>query len=180
MGGVMKFGELAAQLRNMEVKLPSAIAGANGDGAAHREEDDDLARWAKDYAASAEGKRVSALIDVRLRRPLQERHVAALIKGLAAGMVPFLIERLAEAVAPLIARIAELEKKKGIASVAARVGELEQHAVKYCGVWNEEEIYAAGTLCTYQGGMWHCQDTNRGVRPGSGSTTWTLANKSRR
>lgn len=61
-----------------------------------------------------------------------------------------------------------------------RLAALEQHAVKYEGIWDETKTYSSGSLITFAGGLWHCTDTNVGVRPGSGSSSWTLANKSRR
>jgi hypothetical protein len=64
--------------------------------------------------------------------------------------------------------------------IEKRIAELEQQAVKYRGIWNEEETYSAGTLITFQGGMWYAASASAGERPGSGSSAWTLANKSRR
>lgn len=104
--------------------------------------------------------------------PFSDEVLNELAKGLVGWIGPILddIEK----------RIGEIERKKGIAPLAARLGTLEATATKYRGIWKDEETYAAGSLCTFQGGLWHCTDSNVGVRPGSGSSSWTLANKSRR
>lgn len=82
------------------------------------------------------------------------------IAALAKGMVPFVREVIAEATAPLIARIAELEQRPGM---------------KYEGVWDERAVYRVGDFVTKGGSMWHCFDTNTGVLPGSNSDVWKLA-----
>jgi hypothetical protein len=82
------------------------------------------------------------------------------IEALAAGMAPFVRDCIAEATAPLIARIAELEARP---------------AMKYEGVWDERKVYRVGDFVTKGGSMWHCFDTNTGVLPGSNSDVWKLA-----
>ena len=77
-------------------------------------------------------------------------------------MVPYLNERLAAAVAPLQARLDELEARP---------------SVTYEGVWSPTKAYSAGTFVTHGGGLWHCEDTNVGVQPGNGSSAWKLAVK---
>ena len=77
-------------------------------------------------------------------------------------MVPFLHETIAEAVNPLIERIAELEARPSLT---------------YEGVWSATKAYSAGTFVTHGGGLWHCEDTNVGVQPGNGSSSWKLAVK---
>ena len=109
---------------------------------------------------------------------LTDQHFPALAKAI----VPFVKETLA----PLVARLDALEKKKGLAPLALRNAELEKRIVElearppplqYQGVWSEEKTYQRGAFVTYQGGLWHCEDTNCGVRPGAGSTSWKLAVK---
>ena len=58
-----------------------------------------------------------------------------------------------------------------------RVAELEARpAMKYEGVWDAEKVYRVGDFVTDGGSLWHCSDTNIGVRPGS-SDAWRLAVK---
>ena len=84
------------------------------------------------------------------------------LDGLARGMVPFLRETIAKAVNPLIERIAELEARPSLT---------------YAGVWSPTKAYSAGTFVTHGGGLWYCSDTNVGVQPGNGSSSWKLAVK---
>jgi hypothetical protein len=88
-------------------------------------------------------------------RALTDRHLPALIKAIASHVR----DTITEMQAPLIARIAELEQKPGL---------------KYQGVWAAEKVYSVGDFVTDHGSLWHCWDTNVGVRPGS-SDTWQLA-----
>ena len=82
--------------------------------------------------------------------------------ALAKGLVPYLNERLAEATRPLLERIDELEARP---------------VLTYEGVWSATKAYSAGTFVTHGGGLWHCEDTNVGVQPGNGSSSWKLAVK---
>jgi hypothetical protein len=47
---------------------------------------------------------------------------------------------------------------------------------KYEGVWDAEKVYCVADFVTDGGSLWHCSDTNIGVRPGS-SDAWRLAVK---
>jgi hypothetical protein len=66
-----------------------------------------------------------------------------------------------------------------IARLEQRVHALEQKPppLQYEGTWSETRAYNAGSFVTFQGGLWFCQDTNMGVRPGAGSSSWKLAVK---
>jgi hypothetical protein len=100
--------------------------------------------------------------------------------GKAGSNAPVIADSLTDELVENLVRQVVLLVREENKPLAARLGSLEQQAVKYRGIWNEEETYSAGTMVTFQGGLWHCTDTNCGVRPGSGSSSWTLANKSRR
>lgn len=99
------------------------------------------------------------------------------ITALARGLVPFLKEQIRDATAPLIARIGELERKRGIAALAAQIAGIEQRMMKYEGVWSEGKTYTRGSFVTHAGSLWFCEDTNVDVRPGAGSSSWKLAVK---
>jgi hypothetical protein len=99
--------------------------------------------------------------------PLTEEELLELAKGLMGWLGPILKD--------VETRLAVLEKRKGLASVAARIAELEaKPGLKYCGVWAAEKVYNVGDFVTDHGSLWHCWDGNVGVRPGS-SDTWQLA-----
>ena len=66
---------------------------------------------------------------------------------------------------------------KVIAPLKARIAELEQKQLKLGGVWKAGERYAENTLVSFQGGLWICRADNTGARPGSGSPAWRLAVK---
>jgi hypothetical protein len=84
------------------------------------------------------------------------------IMALAKALVPFLKKQIADATAPLLARIAELEARPQMA---------------YEGVWDATKAYTAGSFVTHQGSLWFAEDTSLGVRPGAGSSAWKLAVK---
>jgi hypothetical protein len=101
-----------------------------------------------------------------------------LLEALAKGMVPVIRQWIADAVNPLAARLDAMEKHKGLAPFVARLAQLEaKPSLQYEGTWNEAKTYSCGALVTFQGGLWHCEDTNMGVRPGAGSSSWKLAVK---
>lgn len=79
------------------------------------------------------------------------------LRALAEGLVGWL--------GPILADI-----KKDIAELQARP------AIKYCGTWDAEKVYSVGDFVTDDGSLWHCSDSNVGVRPGS-SEAWRLAVK---
>lgn len=96
---------------------------------------------------------------------------------LAKGLVPFLKEIIADAVNPLIVRLDAVEKKKGLAPLAARLAGIEERMMKYDGVWREGRSYDRGSFVTHQGSLWFCEDGNINARPGAGSASWKLAVK---
>ena len=63
--------------------------------------------------------------------------------------------------------------------LAARIAELEARppSLPYEGTWAEQRSFQRGCFVTHQGSLWHCEDTNLGVRPGAGSSSWKLAVK---
>jgi len=66
---------------------------------------------------------------------------------------------------------------QGVRLLQKRVAELEARpAMKYEGVSDAEKVYRVGDFVTDGGSLWHCSDTNIGVRPGS-SDAWRLAVK---
>jgi hypothetical protein len=99
------------------------------------------------------------------------------ITALARGLVPFLREQIAAAVTPMQERLDALEKRKGIAPLAARLAGIEERMMKYEGVWSEGKTYSRGSFVTHAGSLWFCEDTNISVRPGAGSSAWKLAVK---
>jgi formate dehydrogenase maturation protein FdhE len=99
------------------------------------------------------------------------------ITALAEAIVPFIKELIADAVAEPIARLAEIEKRRGLAPLASRLAQLEQDALKYEGTWREGKTYAPGACVTFQGSLWVCEGGNGGERPGAGATSWRLAVK---
>jgi hypothetical protein len=84
------------------------------------------------------------------------------ITALAQGLVPFLNERLAEAVAPLQERIAELEAT----------------ATRYEGIWDEQRVYRLNMMVTYGGNLWIAEEVSSNVRPGQ-SDVWRLMHKTK-
>jgi hypothetical protein len=117
------------KLREQGLAPAASSGGGLGDVAAPRAEDDALARWAKAYAQSEEGRRVAALIGVRERK---------LLEGIARGWMPFLRERLAEAVAECL-----------------RDG----------GVWKKEVLYQPNQVVTSDGTLWVCRQPNSNAKP---------------
>ncbi len=65
-----------------------------------------------------------------------------------------------------------------IDTLVKRIDELEAGGVRYHGVWQAAQEYTRGALVTYDGSMWHANDTTR-EQPGK-SKAWTLAVKAGR
>ena len=80
------------------------------------------------------------------------------IAGLVHTIGIFVKEEIDRAVAPLRARLEELE------------------VFKYCGTWKEGQQYHAGNFCTDHGSLWHCACSTTS-RPGSDHAAWQLAVK---
>jgi hypothetical protein len=89
------------------------------------------------------------------------------LQALAKPVAKFVKTCIADAVAPLAARNAELE---------ARLMTLEQQpTMKYQGIWDADRTYYVGDFVTNDGSVWHCDQACAGVRPPA--STWTLACK---
>lgn len=89
------------------------------------------------------------------------------LAALARGLAPVLHEHTAAALAPLVKRLGELER---------RLAEAEKGGLRYRGVWAEKMRARVGDCTTYQGSLWICE---RGTtkRPGDGDSGWKLAVK---
>ena len=85
------------------------------------------------------------------------------LKALAQGLVPFVHDVIAEATAPLIARIAELEARPSLEDA---------------GVWDQAKLYRPGHVTTHDGSAWVCKEANSNARPGT-SNAWRLMVKSK-
>jgi hypothetical protein len=84
------------------------------------------------------------------------------LAALAQGLVPWVREVLADATAPLIARLDELEAT----------------ATRYEGVWDEQRVFHPNMMVTYGGNLWICEEVNSNVRPGQ-SDVWRLMHKTK-
>jgi len=82
------------------------------------------------------------------------------IVGLMRAIAPVIADAIDKRVAPLNARIKELESRP---------------AVKYCGIWREDGEYSAGNFVTDKGALWIAK-TATVHRPGSNSD-WQLTVK---
>jgi hypothetical protein len=89
---------------------------------------------------------------------LDERERAAIIKAVGT-VIRQQVEKLASVDEDLRRRIADLEAK--VESIPA-----------YAGVYVEGKTYKRGMLCTFDGGMWHAQETTTS-KPATDST-WRL------
>lgn len=58
----------------------------------------------------------------------------------------------------------------------ARIEAAEQKGFPYAGVWRQGQVYAEGTLVTYDGSIWYARSETTD-RPGDGRTAWVLAVK---
>jgi hypothetical protein len=86
----------------------------------------------------------------------------AKVEAWVGAMAPVLKEWMAHSLAPLLARIAELEARP---------------VVRFCGVWRTGTPYAKGSLAIRDGALWHANTENTQATPGK-SDDWTLASKS--
>jgi hypothetical protein len=82
-------------------------------------------------------------------------------ENLIQAIALFIKDQVKEAVAPLKARLAELEALPKL---------------KYCGVWHPEGQYVEGNFVTHGGSLWHCNAKSTGRQPGN-SDDWVLAVK---
>ena len=72
------------------------------------------------------------------------------------------------------------ERNAKIAALEARVAELlARPELKYCGVWEADHSYPAGSACTHKGGIWiaKCATSQRPDADGPGEHDWQLAVK---
>jgi len=96
-----------------------------------------------------------------------------------------------ECLTPLANRVVALEKQLGelksgtgdkalidrVQSLEAIISELKHRGeLSYRGPWKEGEAYSPGAFVTFAGSMWHANESNASVKPGS-SPVWTLAVK---
>ncbi|MHC1547786.1 hypothetical protein [Phyllobacterium sp. K27] len=65
-----------------------------------------------------------------------------------------------------------------IEKLVKRIDELEAGGVRYHGVWQAASSYSRGALVTYDGSMWHANESTK-EQPGK-SKAWTLAVKAGR
>jgi hypothetical protein len=72
---------------------------------------------------------------------------------------------IVEALAPLKARITELESSAG--------------NLKYTGTWKAAKQYRKGNFCTHGGALWHANEDQPSDPPGKGNG-WVLAVKAPR
>jgi len=85
------------------------------------------------------------------------------------------MQKLMQAIAPVIATYVERQ----VAPLRARLAELEARpsGVPWKGVWGANESYPAGVFVTHGGSLWHAESASIGVRPGTDPNRWTLAVK---
>lgn len=121
--------------------------------------------WAKEYLETPEGKRVAALLDVKMR-PIRKEMLEASQE--LDEIVDHIASKIGELLAPLRARIAELEKN---APLAAKLAEIDERG--WAGIWDAERSYRPKQEVTYGGNLWHCQKACSNVRPGT-SGDWKL------
>jgi hypothetical protein len=82
-------------------------------------------------------------------------------ENLIEGIALFVKDQVKEAVAPLKAKIAELEALPKL---------------KYRGIWDDKTEYREGNFVTHHGSIWHCNARSTGRMPGA-SDDWVLAVK---
>jgi len=124
-----------------------------------------LAEW---YAKSIspESSLTGHFTIVEIYKPPPDLTPAQLALPLTMGdlgtwLAPAIADQLLSVVGPLRARIQALEKS--------------QTKLAYGGVWKADREYDVGTLCTFDGSLWHA-NTKTSDRPGT-SGEWTLAVK---
>ena len=88
-------------------------------------------------------------------------------KKAAASRENALVEHLGQLTAKAI--------KDAVAPLEARIAELEASPTKYVGVWTQGTEFQARSIVSYDGSMWHANETTK-EKPGTGPT-WTLCVK---
>ena len=68
--------------------------------------------------------------------------------------------------------------KEGLGPIVKRIAALEARpaGLKYVGIWDGSDSYAADEAVTHNGSLWIAREPSRGVRPGDGRA-WQLAVK---
>jgi hypothetical protein len=84
--------------------------------------------------------------------------LSSLVRGMAVDTKAFVAKAIADALAPLEARIAALEARE------------------YQGTWKAEQRYSKGAMVTFDGSVWVARSASMAVRPGTGPT-WQLCVK---
>ena len=74
-------------------------------------------------------------------------------------------------------RLVGLEKRKGLAPLAARLSELEATQLTDGGVWSEGASYRKNAVVTHGGNLWLCKQENLNEKPPS--DCWRLMNKTK-
>jgi hypothetical protein len=117
-------------------------------------------------ALKAERERLAGLKLAAMFPAGNEQEREAAIKKLFDAEFKTWARAVIKGIAPIIKRFVE-----------KRVAEIEQKGlgVAYYGVWQASQEYQRGALVTFDGSMWHCNETTR-AKPGTG-TAWTLAVK---
>lgn len=168
MGGVSPSDELE-RFREAVRMLRRAVPGESADAARARscrlivaqQEFNAAARKAANRAtvAAARSSDAHGSNSGKLDRPLLSD---AVLRGLAAGLVPWVRDAVAEAMAPLATRVAVLEAEP---------------FVRDAGTWKAGVLYKRGQLVTDGGASWICKEPNSNARPGR-SDAWRLTAKS--
>ena len=92
----------------------------------------------------------------------------AAMELMAESTVRAVSDFVGRCLAPVIGRVAELER---------RLIEIENRPEpKYLGVFKEGQTYRAGSMVTCSGSLWFANEMTR-IRPGSAGSGWTLAVK---
>lgn len=90
------------------------------------------------------------------------------LESFANTIRPIIREFTAKELGPLLERHRELE---------SRIRELESRPIlKFCGPWEKDRAYVAGSVVSFDGSAWVAQDSTSD-RPGAGQTSWRLAVK---
>ena len=82
------------------------------------------------------------------------------------------VSALMAAIAPIVKDYVDVAIEKAVAPLREKLAE----APRYKGVWQPGVIYKTGSFVTYDGSLWHANETAMS-RPGSGDAAWTLAVK---
>jgi hypothetical protein len=102
---------------------------------------------------------------------------------------------IAQAVAPLAARVAVLEQRPAVPGppgppgtpgppgppgAPGLDGKDGRPGLRFAGVWEAGTAYEPGAVVTCKGSSWHCNVATTSSRPGDGGPAWTLMVKAGR